>query len=384
MNKYKDLKKKSDSAFNEINNSLNDMNTISETSKKASMIAGNAHVIINDIDRQFSQATKLNNVDISFLFLATALQCVRQYLLTNFETRVSDKEAAKNTQGKTVEHSNRGNILYRPDINEIITNPVAFDAIYGSKAFDLGLNGNTHRAKTLGHDPVLGWVFGTNNIMTSTMTLYDFRSFHVTTDFVPTGPSKILSARDKIVSPASTAEVMKHSMGRLFNGGTEGVTAAGCALAKEAIHLKSDVNSKMSLPLPFVSSLISPEFALKIGEYGLDVANVNAVGKQATYSVLINTIIAMIHRLFYDESIDLSEKYYEVRTRKVLSYSNVMASSSNLIYVALSEDVSKLDVGGLAVTLYRLVSDSRFISQVKREFLEKEFYNAALENVYEK
>ena len=77
MNKYKDLKKKSDSAFNEINNSLNDMNTISETSKKASMIAGNAHVIINDIDRQFSQATKLNNVDISFLFLATALQCVR-------------------------------------------------------------------------------------------------------------------------------------------------------------------------------------------------------------------------------------------------------------------------------------------------------------------
>ena len=120
MNKYKDLKKKSDSAFNEINNSLNDMNTISETSKKASMIAGNAHVIINDIDRQFSQATKLNNVDISFLFLATALQCVRQYLLTNFETRVSDKEAAKNTQGKTVEHSNRGNILYRPDINEII------------------------------------------------------------------------------------------------------------------------------------------------------------------------------------------------------------------------------------------------------------------------
>ena len=146
----------------------------------------------------------------------------------------------------------------------------------------------------------------------------------------------------------------------------------------------TSVNSKMSLPLPFVSSLISPEFALKIGEYGLDVANVNAVGKQATYSVLINTIIAMIHRLFYDESIDLSEKYYEVRTRKVLSYSNVMASSSNLIYVALSEDVSKLDVGGLAVTLYRLVSDSRFISQVKREFLEKEFYNAALENVYEK
>ena len=384
MNKYKDLKKKSDSAFNEINTSLNDMNVLAETSKRASTTAKNAHIIINDIDRQFSQVTKLNNVDISFLFLATALQCVRQYLLTNFETRVSDKEAAKNTQGKTMEHSNRGNILYCPNINEIVTNPVPFDAIYGSKAFDLGLSGNTHRAKTLGHDPVLGWVFGTNNILTSTMTLHDFRSFHVTTDFVPTGPSKTLSARDKIVSPASTSKVIKYSMERLFRGGTEGVTATGCALVKEAIHLKSDVNSKMSLPLPLVSSLVSPEFALKIGEYGLDVANVNAVGKQASYSVLINTMIAMMHRLFYDESIELSEKYYEVRTRKILSYSNAMASSSNLIYVALSKDVSKLDVGGLAVTLYRLVSDGRFISQLKREFLEKEFYNAVLENVYEK
>ena len=95
-------------------------------------------------------------------------------------------------------------------------------------------------------------------------------------------------------------------------------------------------------------------------------------------------MIAMMHRLFYDESIELSEKYYEVRTRKILRYSNEMASSSNLIYVALSKDVSKLDVGGLAVTLYRLISDGRFISQVKREFLEKEFYNAVLENVYEK
>ena len=119
MNKYKDLKKKSDNAFNEINNSLNDMNVLAETSKRASATAKNAHIIINDIDRQFSQVTKLNNVDISFLFLATALQCVRQYLLTNFETRVSDKEAAKNTQGKTMEHSNRGNILYCPNINEI-------------------------------------------------------------------------------------------------------------------------------------------------------------------------------------------------------------------------------------------------------------------------
>ena len=47
MNKYKNLKKKSDSAFNEINTSLNDMNVMVETSKRASTTAGNAHIIIN-------------------------------------------------------------------------------------------------------------------------------------------------------------------------------------------------------------------------------------------------------------------------------------------------------------------------------------------------
>ena len=72
MNKYKDLKKKSDSAFNEINTSLNDMNVLAETSKRASTTAKNAHIIINDIDRQFSQVTKLNNVDISLRRLCNA------------------------------------------------------------------------------------------------------------------------------------------------------------------------------------------------------------------------------------------------------------------------------------------------------------------------
>ena len=37
-----------------------------------------------------------------------------------------------------------------------------------------------------------------------------------------------------------------------------------------------------------------------------------------------------------------------------------------------------LDVGGLAVTIYRIVNDKKFIKQVKQEFLEKEFYNLVM------
>ena len=54
-------------------------------------------------------------------------------------------------------------------------------------------------------------------------------------------------------------------------------------------------------------------------------------------------------------------------------YSNVIASTSNIIYVAISRDLKKLDVGGMMVTIYRLISDSKFINDIKYEFIMNEF-----------
>lgn len=50
-------------------------------------------------------------------------------------------------------------------------------------------------------------------------------------------------------------------------------------------------------------------------------------------------------------------------------YSNIVASSSNLAIVAITKDFHKLDLGGLAVTIYRLITDRKFIRQVKEEFI---------------
>ena len=49
-------------------------------------------VVINEIDRQFAKATKLNDVDIAFLFVAAALQCIRQYIFTPTQERLNDKK----------------------------------------------------------------------------------------------------------------------------------------------------------------------------------------------------------------------------------------------------------------------------------------------------
>ena len=55
-------------------------------------------------------------------------------------------------------------------------------------------------------------------------------------------------------------------------------------------------------------------------------------------------------------------------------YSNVIATSSNILYVALQKNISKLDVGGIAVTLYRLINDTNFIRKVKEEFIQQRWH----------
>jgi len=197
---------------------------------------------------------------------------------------------------------------------------------------------------------------------------------------VKTGYTNNQQARDKITNRASTRKVLYYTKEKLFNNGVDGKVTIGASLIKEAIHLKSDIGTFAGLPLPTVSS-ISPDLARTLAEYGIDMGNVLTVGKQMSYALLINTLIAMIHGLFYDKSIYPSWSLYEVKTRKILSYSNAIASASNVLYVAIStylgneKAIEKVDIGGLIVTLHRIVSDYNFIKKVKAEFVFGGFNN---------
>lgn len=194
---------------------------------------------------------------------------------------------------------------------------------------------------------------------------------------------------------------------RFFKNGAEGLCILATSLMKEWIHLKSDINTKNSLPFPIIST-ISPDLANSFAEYGFDMGNIIAVSKQALYAEAINVIVGMLHGIycFYTQKDDISNNaefsdslYFKhqnevnilelskVRTRKILLLSNLIASSSNVIAVAIMQvneaGLEFLDIGGLAVTLYRLISDIKFINQVKEEFLEKEWYNAVVGEDYQ-
>ena len=83
-------------------------------------------------------------------------------------------------------------------------------------------------------------------------------------------------------------------------------------------------------------------------------------------------VIGLVHGLFYNPEKDGQREFYEVRTRKILSISNALASSGNVLYVLLSKDLKKLDIGGMLVTLSRLYTDARFITKIKRDFINGE------------
>ncbi|WP_442596633.1 hypothetical protein [Neobacillus sp. D3-1R] len=300
-----------------------------------------------EIEQEFARKTKLNKVDISFLLLATALQCARQYIFSNEKFRFNKAEDAD----KAIKDPLKKRVP--KDWQDILFGSVPYDAVKRlDKSKDTGISANTHRYRTLGHDPILGWFFGPVNILSDSLTKSDF---------------------------FTTYEVTNYQIGDPFPNGTWGaITTAQevaqenkynlpAAVIKQAIHFGTDYFTKQGLPIPFVSTLDNDLSKVLINQFNIDTYSVT---RGATLSVLINTIISFIHRLFYDEKKYGSLEAFEVKTRKILLLSNAIATTSNVIYVALSKDLKKLDAGGILVTIYRLISDTRFISRVKEEFFQ--------------
>lgn len=349
-------------------------------------------------DIEFNEITALNNVDRAFLWFAVAIQCCRQYLLTSFKPRIDDQKSAKqikaefskpeldengnpkniadlvNQVGSADEKSDRQHWWYNPSLEEIINNPVPYDTIKGVKDVDSDIaQHGGHRYTTLGHDPVLGWVFGTANIATSTVTDYQLNSYHVKTGIAYQRAGKDI-IMDKLTHKADTDLVLEKTYNKLFHEGEEGQIKIAASLIKQAIHLKSDVNTSHGLPLPGVSSTISPKAAAKLAKYGFDMENIVTIGKQFALSRLINFLVSMIHRLTFDAENE-NEKLFTVRTKKIINYSNLISGSSNVLAVAMGVIFGKpgslrfLDVGGIGNSIITYFSNKAFIRQVKIDFI---------------
>ena len=328
--------------------------------KRVEQIMHSAPSIIEKLNRDFEESTKLTNTDVKFLFLATGLQCLRQYVFSNEKFRISAKDG-DSISTKVVPKA----------WQDVLLGSVPYDAVSVENSFkeaigSTGLSGTTHRFRTLGHDPLFGWVFGPVNIITDSLTKTNVVTTYSVTDMKINGiyangttgafhDCYLMSSQNKYLLPVS--------------------------VMRQAIHFGSDYFTKQGLPLPLISSLNNDFAKTLVTRYGIDMYSVT---RSASLSIFINSIIFYLHTLINDNPSFSSQSLYEVRTRKILSYSNTIASASNIIYVGVNAflgntcALKKLDLGGLLVTIYRIVTDYRYIAQIKQEFLEKEFYNIVM------
>ena len=374
--------KRREAAHQEFLNADAELIKALDVTARITYIVNNTPHIINDLAEEFKEKTALTRTDVAVMFVAIGLQLLRQYMqekLSAPEERPGDQEAAGKHEYSKDERS-KG--YYQPTLKDIMYKPVPFDVIEGSAGRLAGGGSLAHRGKTVGHDPLLGLIVGTANIATSTVTIaegkFEYNSYHVRTNE---------RNRDSFAENASTGLVMYYTIDKVVNNpkdkfGDTGREKVQEAFKQEVKHLISDVYSKNSLPLPILSS-ISPEFASKLADYGFDCANVLYVAqqlkiasKQAGYAIFINYIIALFHGLFYDGKTEMDRKLYEVRTRKILMYSNIVASALNLGVCGLAayrgnykSAYENLDLGGIAVTVYRIITDTKFINQVRKEFV---------------
>jgi hypothetical protein len=249
--------------------------------------------------------------------------------------------------------------------NQDLFASVPYDALSLGPSLDgIGLSGITHRYRTLGHDPLLGWIFGTANIMTSSLTKHDFSTYMVN-NMVITGPYPL------------------GVLGMLGNAATiasQDFSILAMALARQAIHFGSDMFTTQGLPVPLIMTVNNDLAKQMVSKWHIDTW---AVLRGGTLAAFINQLIYCIHQLFYRGEADGTPSMYEVRTRKILSYSNALATGSNVIAVALTRDMTKLDIGGMLVTIHRLISDNTFIQEVKRDFLKNEIYKQVVGTPYD-
>lgn len=326
------------------------------------------------LEQEFSRNTGIfNKKDMTFLMVATALQVVRWALSDGIadkidaNNRLSDKDGDAIVERKKHSYEKKHKIGQERDLTssssekyktweEIISSSVPYDATKGAAAFGLNLEGRYHRVHTLGHDPLLGWLFGTLNILTSTLTIPNARTFNI-------------SKKDIHFESETT---IFNACNMAFETLHEDYHRLPAAVFRQSLHMESDAFTKLGLPIP-LSAVFSETLAGELYKSQYDslclLSDVKTVAKSAIHSIFIDMIIGLIHGLLYDEREDNSRKAYEARTRKILLVSHIISTTSNVIYCIVTKNIKRLDVGGILVMIRRLFLDVRFIRKIKYEFI---------------
>lgn len=403
-----ELSDKTNEHFNIVSEN---MQTMIDEATCVKDVAQNTEQILDDIDKTFSELTGLDKIDISFLSIATALQCCRIFLLNEF---FKERKAGKNELeeklhklyekvfGKMEYDEDEKQRLYYAPLKQIITTTGVpydaqgflteeakdkilkkdfdwdFDISEQTSANDGVFKGGNHRFATTGHDPLLGLIFGTSNIMTNTIS-FSKKDFVVDDVNIPLISTRHVIYTSDFKHPriGSKADTM-FMLCAVAKRSCETPKTLVASLVKYLIHLGTDLFTTAGIPLPGANLILSTNNVEKLTRI-IGTGDVVQMSVSALLTQLINFIISALHALLYDEEKYENEDVYSVKTRKIIMYSNSIAESINIAYVGVNAAVGngtamkQLDVGGILVTAKRLLTDIEYIYDVKQKFISEHY-----------
>jgi len=416
VNKVRKLQKEFNEADEQYAKVLKQTNEnieeISQNVEKKINDISNVNIIISDIDKSFAEKTGIVNIkDMTFLWGAIALQCARWILIPSFnektftpdvQNRKSATEEGKKDLTLTGEELDRNkeerDKRKYPNWESIILLPVPYDAMKGTEDIvipgvtDFGkrLYGGNHHSATLGHDPILGHIFGTANIMTRSITFHD----------------KLMTTRKVEIESGRQQNVLKEPYGLLnmfddvIRSYKEDSMRLTASHLKQVLHLQSDKYTKDGLPIPLIPAgmqqkLLKQKWNSKELENILK-GSIGGITAQAVVAAFLNTSVGTLHGFCYNERKDEDFKLYNVRTRKIIATSNTISTAINMAAVTagtvsgvltdnpeiIKKSISHLDLGGYIVTIHQIARSKSLQEQIRREYLEKELYSRLCDNTY--
>lgn len=343
-------------------------------------VLDNPDRIIEELSNEFREQTTLREKDMALLFLATSLQVLRITLINNV-TRI--EKAGKGNRNEEMLHNFQSNVFEKINKNvmpfpeneyyaaksHILTRyNVPYDATaFVDERFQM-FKGANHRFATLGHDPILGLLFGTANIMTNTITCVN-KSETIGSLIFPTITTNHVIYDEKYKNPkigvyGSTKIMLDKAMQRSL----EDPSVLVISLLKQLIHIGTDLYTPCGIQIPAANLVLSNTNVEKLTRY-ISTGDILKIGVSGEISSLINKMIEILHLLTYKGETNISKEVFSVRTKKIVIYSNVIASQSNIIYSLLMKDLKLLDIGGLIVTINRIAKDRELIQKIQDEFI---------------
>lgn len=376
-----------------LDNTISSLDDIQKETKRLHSIAINTTNILTDLDAEFSKRTSLGWQDIKFLFAATALQCIRIYVI-NTLTKVQPAGAGNvkenllhKIQGKLLGTLNDGVPLtpapyYAPLMQICTARGVPYDATRFKGVNHGFFKEANHRFATFGHDPIVGLIVGTSNILTNTITCRSKGPLpvpvtcHVEYDMNLKNPC--------IGDVCSTIAALRAAAYRVDND----VVSIVAALIKQIIHIGTDLYTPCGIQIPGANLILDNRYAEELTKY-VSAGDFIKIGVSYQIFNLINMFISSLHMLTCQSTSHREKELHHVKTMKILEYSNIIATGSNVIinsvrsYYGDGKALKDIDFAGLIGTIMMLIRNDEIKRKIKREFIFGEYERMVIGDSYD-